>query len=81
MDDTDPITPLQSATVRAALKAIAVNALALVTVATGKAFDLDAVQELLDGGVTLVVNAVTIWYGWKAIRARINATQTIQKKE
>lgn len=81
MDDTDPITPLQSATVRAALKAVAVNALALVTVATGKAFDLDAVNALLDGGVTLAVNAITIYYGVRAIRGRINATRTIQPKE
>ena len=79
MDDTDPITPLQSATVRAALKAVAVNALALVTVATGKAFDLDAVNSLLDGGVTLAVNAITIYYGVRAIRGRINATKTITK--
>ena len=81
MDDTDPITPLQSATIRAALKAIAVNLLALATAATGKAFDLDAVQELLDGGVTLAVNAVTIYYAVRAIAGRINATQPIQKKE
>ena len=81
MDDTDPISPLQSSTIRAALKTIAVNLLALVTVATGKAFDLTAVQDALDGGVTLAVNAVTIYYGVKAIRGRIAATETIKTKE
>ena len=79
MDDA-PITPLQSGTIRAALKAIAVNLLALVTVATGKAFDIQGVQTLIDNGVTLGVNAVSIYYGVRAIRGRMNATATIQTK-
>lgn len=79
MDDA-PITPLQSGTIRAALKAIAVNALALVTVATGKAFDIQAVQTLIDDGVTLAVNAASIYFAYKTIRGRMNATATIQTK-
>ncbi|WP_168218869.1 hypothetical protein [Limnoglobus roseus] len=39
MDELNTITPLQSATVRAALKAIVLNVLALATMATGKPFD------------------------------------------
>ena len=80
MDDA-PIPPLQSATIRAALGLIVVNVLALVTMATGKAFDIAAIQDLLDRGVTLAVNAVTIYYGVKAIRGRIAATEPIRKKE
>lgn len=79
MDETNPITPLQSATVRAAAKAIAVNLLALVTVATGKAFDVDAINAALDQGLTLAVNAVSIYYAWGAIRGRMAATQVIKK--
>ena len=78
MDETDPITPLQSATVRAALKAVAVNLLALVTVATGKAFDVDAVNHLVDAGATAAVNALSIYYAWKAYRGRLKATKVIR---
>ena len=80
MDETDPITPLQSATVRAALKAVAVNLLALVTVATGKAFDLDAVNHLIDTGATTAVNVASIYYAWKTYRGRLAATKIIQTK-
>ena len=79
MDDA-PITPLQSGTIRAAIGAIVVNMLALVTVATGKAFDITAIQDLVNNGVTLGVNAVSIYYGIRAIRGRMNATATIQKQ-
>ena len=80
MDETNTITPLQSQTIRAALAAIVINALTLVTMATGKVFDVQAIQQVLDYGVTMAVNAASIWYGYKAIRARMNATSTIKKE-
>lgn len=80
MDELNTITPLQSKTIRAALWGIAFNALTLVTLATGKAFDIDAIQHALDYGVTMAVNAASIWYGYKAIRARMNATAVIKKE-
>ena len=80
MDDA-PISPLQSSTIRAALKAILLNALTLVTMLTGKVFDIGQLQDLLDRGVTLAVNAATIYYGVNAIRGRIAATEPIRKKE
>ena len=79
MDNTT-ITPLQSGTIRAALKLIAVNALVLVTAATGRVFDMAEIQDLIDNGVTLAFNAVSIYYGVKAIRSRMGATATIQTK-
>jgi hypothetical protein len=80
VDDINTIAPLQSATIRAALKAIALNAVTLLTLATGKAFDIDAIQDALDYGVTMAINAASIWYGYKAIRARMNATAVIKKE-
>lgn len=81
MDELNTITPLQSDTIKAALKAIAMNAVTLITLATGKAFDIDAIQHALDYGVTMAINAASIWYGYRAIRARIGATQIIKPKE
>lgn len=81
MDEDNTITPLESATIRNALKMIALNVLTLITMATGKVFDIEAIQNLLDQGATLGINAVSVYYGCKAIRARINATEIIKKKE
>ena len=80
MDELNTITPLQSDTIKAALKAIAFNAVTLITLATGKAFDIDAINSALDQGAGLVINLVSIYYGWRAYRGRMNATAIIKKE-
>jgi hypothetical protein len=79
LDPTAPITPLQSGTIRAALKAIAVNVVAIVAVVTGKALDIDLINQAIDLGVPLIFNGISIYYAYKSIRGRINATETITK--
>ena len=79
LDPQDPISPLQSATIRAALKAIAVNFVTILAVVTGKTLDIDVINQGIDLGVPLVVNGISIYYAIRAIRARINATETIKK--
>lgn len=81
MDEINTITPFQSETIKAAVKCIAVNAATLITLATGKAFDVDAINAALDQGAGLVINAISMYYAWKAYRGRMNATATIIKKE
>jgi len=81
MDELNTITPLQSDTIKAALTAVVLNAATLITLATGKAFDIEAIQNALNYGVTMAVNAASIWYGYKAIRARMSATAIIKPKE
>lgn len=80
MDENNTITPLQSQTIRAALTAIAVNAVALLTMATGKVFDITQIQHAIDAGVPLAINAISIYYGIKAYRGRMNATAIIKKE-
>lgn len=79
LDDQDPISPLQSGTIRAALKAIAVNVVAIIAVVTGKTLDVGVINQAIDLGVPLLANGVSIYYAWRAIRARVNATETIRK--
>ena len=77
LNDTNGISPLQSGTIRAALKAIAVNVVTIIAVITGKTFDIDIINQAIDLGVPLIANGLTIWYGCKAIHARMRATETI----
>ncbi len=79
LDPQDPISPLESDTIRAALKAIAINVVTLATIFTGKTFNIDAVQHAIDLGVPLAVNFISIYYAARAIQGRVNATQTIKK--
>lgn len=81
MDEINTITPLQSDTIKAALKAIAANVGCLISLYTGKPYDGDMADFLINNGVTIAANAASIWYAWKAIRGRINATAIIAKKE
>lgn len=75
------ITPLQSSTIRAALKAIAVNFATIITLVTGWAFDIDAISRVVEFDATVAICLVNIYYAFRAIQGRISATQTIAKKE
>ncbi|WP_168218870.1 hypothetical protein [Limnoglobus roseus] len=46
----------------------------------GSTIDTDLAEYVINNGVTLAVNAGSIWYAYKAIRGRINATATIKKE-
>lgn len=79
LDSSAPISPLESGTIRAALKAIAVNVVTIMAVVSGKTLDIDLINQAIDLGVPLIANGMTIYYAWRAIRARIEATATIKK--
>lgn len=74
-----PLRPLQSDTIKAALTGLIINALTLVTVFTGKTFDIGFIQEAIDAGVPAVINAISMYYYWRAWQGRVSATQIIKK--
>ena len=77
LNDSEPITPLQSQTIKAALAAIVLNTVTLITVFTGRTFDIEAIQEMVDFGIPMAVNFLSIYFGWKAIKGRMKATHMI----
>ena len=79
LDPQDPISHLESDTIRAAAKAIIFNALTLLAFFTGKTYDIAFIQHAIDLGVQAVINLISIYYLVRVIQGRINATQTIKK--
>ncbi len=77
LGEDGPISPMQSATIKAAITAIAINAVTLIAVFTGKTFDIETIKTAIDYGVPMAVNALSMYYGWKAIKGRINATKVV----
>lgn len=78
LDATNVINQLQSTTVRAALGAIVVNGLMLVTTFTGITFDVEWIKNILNFGITAFANAATIYLAYRAIKGRIFATKQIE---
>ena len=64
-----------------ALKAMTPQLVLIAAQVTGKAFDIDAINHVIDAGYSLVASAITLYYCWRAIKSRINATQTIATKQ
>jgi len=81
LDTEDQITALQSKTVKAALSAVIINVATLAAIFTGKTFDITAIQHVVDYYLPILANFASIYYGWKAIKGRVEATQTIVKKD
>lgn len=81
LDEDDTIPPLQSDTIKAAVAAIVINGLTLVTIFTGKVFDIATIKMYVELGVPLAVNALSVYLGWKAFKGRMNATQAIARKD
>ena len=79
LDQQNTIKALESGTVQQALKIIVIQAFVVAAAVTGRVFDIDAIKVALDNGITILTAAGTAWYAWKAIKARINATQAIAK--
>lgn len=78
LDTNETISRLQSSSVRNSLVLIVVNVLALVSVFTGKVFDIDAIKAAMDTWLPLAINAATAYWGWKAYKGRVNATREIE---
>lgn len=68
----------QSATIRNALAVIILQLVAILGEVTGRVYDLDQIRALLDMGLPMAFNALTLWFGWRAIRARLRATEPVQ---
>jgi hypothetical protein len=80
LDTEDTITPLQSATVLNALKAMVPQVVAIVAIVTGKTLDVDVLQRIIDSGGLVCLSLWTIYYQCRTIKSRINATQAIATK-
>lgn len=81
LDDDNSIKPLESKTIQAALAAVIINGLTLITVVSGKSFNVAVIQQYVDLYVPIVVNGITMFLGYRAIKGRMNATSTIAKKD
>ena len=76
---TSPINWYQSATIRNALGVILVQALAIASEVTGKVYDIDQIRFLVDNGLPVAFDLISVFLGWRAIKSRVNATETIDK--
>lgn len=79
LDPEQPIAPLESATIRAAVKLIAVNVATVVFQLTGKTLDVAWINTAIDQGIPVLVCSINLYYASRAIIGRMNATQTIRK--
>lgn len=77
MDERDMITPLQSSTIRKLAMGMIIHAITVLGVVTGKVFDIEFVEKLVDSGYIVVVNAVAFWLEYKAIEGRMKATKVV----
>ena len=77
LDSTNPISPLESATIRKALLAAVPQVVDLAARLTGKALDIDAINDIVASGWDLFLTGLTLYFIYGTIRARINATHTI----
>lgn len=71
----------QSATIRNAIAVIILQAVTILGTLTGKAYDIEQIKFLLDMGLPLVFNALSMWFGWRAIKGRIKATEPVKPPE
>lgn len=81
MENETPKSALDSTTIKAAISAIVINVLTLVAIFTGRTFDIATIQIGIDYGVPLLVNMASAYFGYQALKGRMNATQPITKKE
>lgn len=81
LNHQDPIAPTQSATIRAALGIIVVKVAALLAAVGASAAAIDAFNQYAGLAVEVVTDCLAIYLAFRVIRHRINATETIQKKE
>jgi hypothetical protein len=81
LDTENTITPLQSATVLNALKAMVPQVVAIVAIVTGKSMDVEVLQRIIDSGGVVCLCLWTIYYQVRTIKSRINATQAIATKQ
>jgi hypothetical protein len=80
MDDKEPISPWESATIRATVKGAAATALAILLRLGGEVYDVELMSGLVDMGADLLLSLLSLWWYYKAAMGRINATQTIERK-
>ena len=78
LDPNDTISRLQSGSVRNAIVLIVVNVLVLVSAIAGKVFDVDAIKEAMEFWLPQVINALTVYWGWRAYKGRVEAQKQIE---
>lgn len=71
----------ESQTIRNAVGIIIVQALNIGAIMTGKVFDIEQVKFLVDNGLPLLFNSISLFMGYRVINGRKNATQPIVGKK
>lgn len=71
----------QSATIRNAIAVIIVQLVAISAEVTGRVYDLDQIKFLLDNGMPLAFDAISMFFGYRAIKSRMKADEPIKQPE
>ena len=80
LNDSNPITPLESQTIRFAILAAVPQVVGFITATSGQVFDIDIINNWVAHGYDASFSLLTIYFIVKTIRARIRATETIATK-
>lgn len=80
LDTEEPISPWESATIRATLKGALATAAVIVLKVSGGVYDIQLAQELVSYGADLVLSLLSLWWYYRAAQGRINATHVIKQK-
>jgi hypothetical protein len=81
LDDEQPKSPWESATIRATAKGAAATGLAIALRVGGQNYDVPLMQDLVGMGADLLLSLLSLWWYYKAAKGRIDATQTIERKK
>ena len=79
LDPANPITPLQSRTIRAVLGIVVTNVASTLTQLGVSAVSVQEFTTVANTTISIASNLITLYLAWKAYHARVNATETIQK--
>lgn len=81
LNNQDPIAPGQSATIQAAIKIVVLNVSALLATVGISSESIQLFDRYGNLVVAIIPFAINIYLAFRVIKHRINATETIQKKE
>jgi hypothetical protein len=79
LDETNPIAPFQSGTIRAILGIVVTNIASTMTQLGISAVHVNEFTQTANIIVSITCNIIALFLCWKAYHGRKNATQTIKK--
>lgn len=80
-EETDGKRWWESQTIRNSVGIIIVQALNIAAILTGKVFDIEQVRFLVDNGLPVAFDTISLFMGYRAIKGRVNASQPIVGKK